>query len=106
MARQAAFAARNQVPPGWLMHRDADWTGAKAAGIEGLIGAETKGGAYLLVEEPMLRSCFPRIEVAPYQDSLRRRWLRSPMRIALRWTKTVPSGDVVCRPSPFDALES
>lgn len=93
VARQAAFASRNGVPPGWLMYRE---QGSDGRDIQGLSHDLRPGGRYLLVEEPMLRACLPGVEIEPYQADLRRHWLRSIRRLGLAWRAMVPSGATVC----------
>lgn len=88
--RQAVFAERNGIAPGWLLYRTPG-----SDEVRGLSGWPGKG-AFILVEEPMLRSCLPGVEIEPFQAELERRWLRSIRRLRLMWTGTVPSGQVVC----------
>lgn len=61
-AREEAFARRNGVASGWLLRRR---PGSNA--IEGTEGT-TRGNATaaLIVEEGMMRSCLPGVEVQPY----------------------------------------
>lgn len=82
--RQAAFAGRHNVGPGWFLYREA---GDRDVG-RWLIGERGPkphpfGWRYLLVEEPMIRSCLPDVEVEPFQARLeaefidnRERWSR------------------------------
>lgn len=89
-ARQAAFADRHDVSPGWLLYRTPG-----SRNVAGL-SRTPSGSLALLVEERMMRSCLPSVEIAPYQTSLERRWLRSYRRIGLMWSRITPSGDVTC----------
>lgn len=92
-ARQAQFARRHAVAPGWLMYRTPG-----SDDIRGLVDYPTSVRA-ILVEEPMLRSCLPGVEIAPYQEALERHWTRSHRRFGLFWSRIGPSGRAVCRPS-------
>lgn len=95
--RQATFAARNRILPGWLLYREAGADGGQVTGLS----AAPRDGRYILVEESMLRSCLPEVEVETFQADLRRHWLRSFRRLGLMWTQTRPSGAAVCRaPEP------
>lgn len=94
-ARQAEFAARNRIPPGWLLYREA---GSDGRDIAGLSDDLRPRGRYLLVEEPLLRACLTGAEIQPFQDDLRRRWLRSFRRIGLYLSGIEPSGATVCVP--------
>lgn len=62
IARQAEWAGRNGVPPGWLLYRQPGST--DVVGIEGEPDGDVRRG--LLVEEAMMRSCLPNVEIAPY----------------------------------------
>lgn len=89
--RQAAFADRNRISPGWLLYRTPG-----SDEVRGLDRRPATAGRYLLVEEPMLRSCLPGVEIDPFQAELNRRWLRSMRRLSLMWTRTVPSDQTIC----------
>lgn len=93
VARQAAFASRNGIPPGWLMYREQGSDGRDIPGLSEDLRPRTR---YLLVEERMLRACLPGVEIEPYQADLRRHWLRSIRRLGLAWSAIVPSGAMVC----------
>lgn len=71
MARQQAFAARHNVGLGWFLYREA---GDRDVGrwLTGRRGPKPHlfGWSYLLVEEPMLRSCLPDVEIEPFQQRL------------------------------------
>jgi hypothetical protein len=64
--RQAAFAERNGIPPGWLLYRTPG-----SDEVRGLSGWPATGVQYLLVEEPMLRSCLADVEIEPFQATSR-----------------------------------
>lgn len=63
IARQADWAERNGVPPGWLLYRHPGSN--DVVGIEGEPDGDVRLG--LLVEEAMMRSCLPHVEIEPYQ---------------------------------------
>lgn len=69
--RQQAFAARHNVGMGWFLYRE---EGDRDVGrwLTGRRGPKPHpfGWALLLVEEPMLRSCLPDIEIEPFQQRL------------------------------------
>lgn len=89
--RQAAFAERNAIAPGWLLYRTPG-----SDEVRGLSRLPAEKGRYLLVEEPMLRSCLQGVEIEPFQAELDRRWLRSIRRLSLMWSRTVPSDQTIC----------
>lgn len=64
IARQDEWARRHGVPPGWLLYREPGST--DVVGIEGEPDGDVRRG--LLVEEAMMRSCLPGVEVAPYRS--------------------------------------
>ncbi len=70
--RQAAFAERHNIPPGWLLYRR-QYTGG-IGGIEGLRG-ELFGGvpltraSRLIVAELLFRSCLPHVELDPFEGT-------------------------------------
>lgn len=91
--RQAAFAKRNRIPPGWLLYRE--------AGSSQVVGLSSgrRGGpgrTALLVEEPLLRSCLPGVEIVPFQADLTRHWTHSWRRVGLMWSGIAFSGSSVC----------
>jgi hypothetical protein len=90
--RQAEFAQRHGVAPGWLLYR--------TPGSDDVTGLdhEPSLSRAILVEERMMRSCLPGVEIAPYQPALASRWLRSYRRLGLLWERIAPSGRTVCRP--------
>lgn len=82
--RQADFTARRNVGPGWFLYRE---PGDRDVGrwLAGERGSKPHpfGWRYLLVEEPMIRSCLPDVEIEPFQARLeaefiddRERWAR------------------------------
>lgn len=91
--RQAEFTRRHAVAPGWMLFR---MPGSED--IPGLINHPTDVKA-ILVEEPMLRSCLPNVEIAPYQQALERHWTQSFRRLGLLWDRIGPSGRTICAPS-------
>ncbi len=91
--RQAEFSRRHAVAPGWMLFR---MPGSED--IPGLINHPTDVKA-ILVEEPMLRSCLPNVEIAPYQQALERHWTQSFRRLGLLWDRIGPSGRTICAPS-------
>lgn len=107
--RQRAFVARFDVPLGWLLYRtEAEFrAGDKGRYLGG--SADTPPGddriAYIVVEERLLRSCFPRLEIElrpePYAERLRREPSR---RARLARQGFYPSGSLECvdpeRPQP------
>lgn len=90
-AREEAFAARYGVRPGWLLRREPGSTV-----VPGLTSQPPSGRA-ILVEEPMMRSCLPNVEIEAYQAALDRHWLKGLRRLGLRWNRIVPSGSAACR---------
>lgn len=94
-ARQADFAARNRIPPGWLLYREAGSNGREIAGLSDDLRPR---GRSLLVEERLLRSCLTAADLQPYQEDLRRSWLGSYRRIGLYLSRIEPSGRTVCLP--------
>lgn len=82
--RQQAFAARHNVGMGWFLYReegDRD-VGRWLTGRRGL-KPHPFGWRYMLVEEPLIRSCLPDVEIEPFQQRLeaefidnRERWGR------------------------------
>lgn len=91
-ARQAGFMERHGVNPGWLLYRTPG-----SGSVEGLSDQPTRSVA-ILVEERMMRSCLPGVEIVPYQRALERRWTHSYRRIGLFWVRIAPSGRAACHP--------
>lgn len=81
--RQRQFALRHGVGPGWFLYRepaDSDF-GRQLVGKAGR-KPSLFGWEYLLVEEPMLRSCLPRVQVEPFQSMLEATFIGDRMRFA------------------------
>lgn len=81
--RQRAFAARHKVGPGWFLYREEGDTdvGRWLTGRRGPM-PHPFGWRYLLVEEPMLRSCLPDVEVEPFQQRLEAEFINDRARYA------------------------
>lgn len=88
--RQAVFARRHGVAPGWLLYRTAG-----SGTVVGLDNPPPRSRA-ILVEERMMRTCLPGVEVAPYQATLERHWIRSYRWLGLKWARIAPSGQAAC----------
>lgn len=69
--RQRAFARRHNVGMGWFLYREEgdDDVGPWLTGQRGP-KPHLFGWRLMLVEEPMLRSCLPDVEVEPFQHRL------------------------------------
>lgn len=69
--RQRAFAERHGVGLGWFLYRDVDDEDV-GPWLSGERGPKPHpfGWRLMLAEEPMVRSCLPRVEVEPFQQSL------------------------------------
>lgn len=69
--RQQAFAARHNVGMGWFLYRE---EGDRDMGrwLSGRRGPKPHlfGWRYMLVEEPLIRSCLPGVEIEPFQQRL------------------------------------
>ncbi|MDY6923743.1 MAG: hypothetical protein SWI22_07295 [Pseudomonadota bacterium] len=69
--RQRAFAARHNVGMGWFLYRE---EGDSDVGrwLSGRRGPKPHpfGWRYMLVEEPMIRSCLPDVAIEPFQQRL------------------------------------
>lgn len=69
--RQRAFAARHNVGMGWFLYRE---QGDRDVGrwLTGERGPKPHlfGWRYMLVEEPLIRSCLPDVEIEPFQQRL------------------------------------
>lgn len=100
--RQADFAARHNVGPGWFLYRE---PGDRDVGrwLTGERGAKPHlfGWRYMLVEEPMIRSCLPDVDIEPFQQRLeaefindRERWSR------FRRAEGLRSLTLECAPAP------
>ncbi len=79
--RQRAFAGRHNVGMGWFLYRE---EGDRDVGrwLTGRRGPKPHlfGWRYLLVEEPMLRSCLPDVEVEPFQQQLEAEFINNRAR--------------------------
>lgn len=81
--RQRAFAERHNVGMGWFLYRE---EGDRDVGrwLTGRRGPKPHpfGWDLLLVEEPMLRSCLPDVEVEPFQQRLEAEFIDNRERYA------------------------
>lgn len=100
--RQAAFAEIHGVPPGWLMTRSRENYEAGRIGPH-LTGAPTGNGPlfgrieYLLVEEPLMRSCLSGPQIDPFEDSApQRARARLLSRVVMAWQGVGLSGSLAC----------
>lgn len=91
-ARQAQFAARNHVPPGWLLYRQPG-----SDRIEGVSG-EPDGSARLglIVEETFMRSCLRGIEIEPFDARLGSGLIGSATRLIARLRGFAWTGEMRC----------
>lgn len=78
-SREAAFVARNDIPRGWMLYREPGSN--RIHGVSG--GVFGNGRIGVIVEERFFRSCFPGIEIEPFQRDLDRHYLKSLRAIAL-----------------------
>lgn len=81
--RQQAFAARHNVGMGWFLYReegDAD-VGRWLTGERGP-KPHLFGWRLMLVEEPMIRSCLPDVEIEPFQQRLEAEFIDNRERYA------------------------
>lgn len=96
------FLQRHDLHPGWMVWRLPHPQDPMRFGLAGLrhvspnLVQDISDDGWILVEEPLMRSCLPRLQIDPYQNDLRRRWLRSPLRLGLISRKITPSGTAVC----------
>lgn len=67
LERLQAFANRNAIHPGWLFYREPGDRGL-GAHVSGRI--QRQNPDFVLVEEPLMRSCLPRVQVEPFQAGL------------------------------------
>lgn len=91
--RQADFVSRNDVPPGWLLYRDAGSTAVE--GLDGAWGDFNAATKAWLVEERMARSCL-RNTIVEYRVDDRGRWLSEARMRALRRQGVARSNTVEC----------
>ncbi len=84
MERQLEFAKRNGVGLGWFLYReeDDDDVGPWLSGRHGPTSSLFGGWRLLLVEEPMVRSCLPRVKVEPFQQELEKEFINNQGRYA------------------------
>lgn len=78
-SREAAFVARNDIPRGWMLYRVPGSN--RIHDVSGRVFGYGRIG--VIVEERFFRSCFPGIEVEPFQRDLDRRYLKSLRAIEL-----------------------
>ena len=103
--QQANFAATHDVHLGWLLYRTPE-EGARRAASAHLTGRQETWRAQsgearirmVAVEEMMLRSCLPDVEVVPFVDTFTQR-ARADAGLRRRMTHqgAYPSGSMVCR---------
>ncbi|MCS6625553.1 hypothetical protein N0B44_21815 [Roseibacterium beibuensis] len=79
--RQRAFAERHRVGMGWFLYREA---GDRDVGrwLAGERGPKPHlfGWRLMLVEEPMIRSCLPEVQIEPFQQRLEAEFIDDPER--------------------------
>lgn len=81
--RQRAFAARHNVGMGWFLYRE-EGDGDVGRWLIGEHGPRPHlfGWRLMLVEEPMLRSCLPDVEIEPFQQRLEAEFIDNRERYA------------------------
>lgn len=94
IARQAEWAGRNGVPPGWLLYRQPGST--DIVGIAGEPDGDVRRG--LLVEEAMMRSCLRNAEIAPYASRYGSGPINALMALVVRLRGFAWSGEMRCVP--------
>lgn len=94
IARQAEWAERNGVPPGWLLYRNPGSN--DVVGIDGEPDGDVRRG--LLVEEAMMRSCLTRVEIEPYQVRFGSGPLNALRSLGVRLRGFAWSGEMRCVP--------
>ena len=92
IARQADWATRNGVPSGWLLYRNPGSN--DVVGIEGDPDGDVRQG--LLVEEAMMRSCLPGVEIAPYAVRFGRGPVNALRALVVRLRGFAWSGEMRC----------
>lgn len=101
--RQRAFAERNGIRLGWLIHREAEEPNTTHY-LSGASEPSLSGNRFILVEEQLILSCLPRVQVASFQEDLQEHWLGRRFR-RLRERQIVRSGTLHCdEPSPAAPL--
>jgi hypothetical protein len=94
--RQKAHAARHGVGWGWYVYRE-NATQDRSPYLAGTPGWDLPQWRFILVEEALLRSCLPRVEVEPFQDQLERSELENKSAAAAaRAIGAVRSGSLHC----------
>lgn len=103
--QQRAFAERFHVPLGWLLYRtEAEFqAGSNGRHVSGTV--DTPPGddrvAYIVVEERLLRSCYPRLDIEFRSETYTERMRRdAPFRNRLARDGFYPSGSLECIKSP------
>jgi len=102
--QQASFATANAIHPGWLLYRTPE-EGARKAASSHLAGQQETWRAefgdanirYVAVEERLLRSCLPHVDLAPFNDTFTQR-ARADLDLRRRMARqqAFPSGTLVC----------
>lgn len=67
LAKTNAFMDRNNIHPGWLFYRE---PGDRGLGTRVSGALQSRSPEYVLVEERLIRSCLPHVEIAPFQANL------------------------------------
>lgn len=95
LARMNAFTERNRIPKGWLFYREPSDRGLGRY-VSGRL--RNRNPDSVLVEEPLMRSCLPHIQIEPYQQGLEASFTINRERFeSYRRTGGVRSGNLVCR---------
>ena len=105
---EAQYSEAFNVPLGWRLYRNAgdapdEWRRHFTPGSDIQIVPD----GFLIVEEPMLRSCLPNLDVKPFQQSLNETVFDNPNRwMELRKTLgAYRSFDLSCQSSEYEAAE-
>lgn len=94
LARTNAFAARNDIHPGWLFYRE---TGDRGLGKRVSGTLQPRSPEYVLVEERLIRSCLPNVEIEPFQADLETSFINREERYAsFQSAGGSRSGDLEC----------
>ena len=94
MDRLTVFAARNRIHPGWLFYREAHDRGLGRHVAGRLQGREP---TFVLVEEPLIRSCLPHVQVEPFQAGLEASFIENSERFGrFRSSGNMRPMDLVC----------
>lgn len=95
MKRMNAFTERNRIPRGWLFYREPRDRGL-GRHVAGRL--RNRNPDYVLVEEALMRSCLPHIQIDPYQDGLEATFINNRDRFqSFQRAGGARSGDLVCR---------